>query len=66
MNPQILLELVAKWESKAKAPECEDGSPAAEIENAVNRGRRSARAECAEELNLLIKLLARLVSRTQR
>lgn len=59
MNPQVLLELIAKWEAKAKAPECEDGSPSAEIENAVNRGRRSGRQECAEDLNLLIKLLAR-------
>ena len=59
MNPAVLLELVAKWEAKAKAPECEDGSPSAEIGNAVDRGRRAGRQECAEDLNLLIKLLAR-------
>lgn len=58
MNPQVLLELIAKWEAKAKEPECEDGSPSAEIENAVNRGRRSGRKECAEDLTMLIKLLA--------
>ena len=58
MNPQVLLELIAKWEAKAKEPQCENGDPSAAIENAVNRGRRSGRKECAEDLTMLIKLLA--------
>ena len=57
MNPQVLLELVKKWEAKSEHPDCEDGSPEAVIENAVERGARSQRRKCAEELNLLIKLL---------
>lgn len=59
MNPQVLLELVKKWESKSESPDCEDGSPEAAVENAVGRGRRSQLRECAEELTLLIKLLNR-------
>ena len=59
VNALVLLELIAKWEAKALAFECEDESPSATTENAVNRGRKSAQQECAEELNLLIKILAR-------
>lgn len=59
MNPIVLLELVAKWEKFSQAPQNEDGSEAAKIENAVQRGMRAAMAKCADELNLLIKLLAR-------
>ena len=59
MNPQVLLELVAKWEAKSQNPDCENVDSEASIENAVNRGYRSALKDCANQLNLLIKLLAR-------
>ena len=54
MNNEVLLELVNKWEKEAIEPECQDE---AEIENAVNRGTRSKAGKCAEDLNLLIKLI---------
>jgi len=57
MHNSVLLELVAKWEKEAVEPECQDGSPDAEIENAVNRGARAKASKCAEDLNLLIKLI---------
>ena len=59
MNTQVLTELAAVWEAKSEAPDCENGNPEAQIENAVDRGRRSARAQCAEELRMLIKIISR-------
>lgn len=59
MNPLVLLELVAKWEAQANDPQCEDGSPEAALDNARERGARQGKRRCAEELNLLIKLLAK-------
>lgn len=59
MNIQVLLELVAKWECKS-LPSGEDVEcPEAEVINAVARGERETYRQCAEELNLLIKLLGR-------
>ena len=57
MNPAILLELAARWERDAKEPQVEDGSPAANGPNAVNKGKREAKRECADTLRMIIKLL---------
>lgn len=59
MDPQVLLELIAKWEAKSQHPEIEDGRPESQVDNAYQRGIRNGKREAAEELNLLIKLLAR-------
>ena len=59
MNPQVLLELVKKWEAQSVVPDCEDGSPDAAVANATVRARCSQLHECAEELKLLVKLLGR-------
>lgn len=59
MNPSVLLELVAKWEAQANDPQCEDDSPEAELNNARERGFRQGKRTCVEDLNLLIKLLAK-------
>lgn len=57
MNPDILIELAARWEHDAKAPECEDGSPDAAISNAISKGVRQGKRECADALRMLVQLL---------
>jgi hypothetical protein len=57
VNNNVLLELVKKWEEQSITPEIEDGHPDAAHENAINKGIRLKAGKCAEELNLLIKIL---------
>jgi hypothetical protein len=59
MNPAVLLEIISKWEHQAIMPDCVDGHPDAIIGNAREAGERDGRRACAEELNLLVKLLAK-------
>ena len=57
MKDAVLLELVARWEREAKAPECEDGSEAAKIPNAIASGERRALRACADTLRMLVDML---------
>ena len=57
MKDAVLLELVARWEREAKAPECEDGSEAAKIPNAIASGERRALRACADTLRMLVNML---------
>lgn len=57
MKDAVLLELAARWERDAVAPECQDGSPAAVVSNAEAHGRRQGLRECADALRMLVQLL---------
>lgn len=57
MKDAVLLELASRWEQDAKIPEHENGSPEAEISNAVARGHRECKRECADALRMLIQLM---------
>lgn len=57
MKDVVLLELAKRWDTEAKNPVVEDGSESAKIGNAVAKGRREAKAECAEKLRLLVEML---------
>lgn len=60
MNPQILIELANRWEQDAKepeSPEAQDNSLGNAINNAVARGERQAKRECADGLKMLVSLL---------
>jgi hypothetical protein len=57
MKDAVLLELAARWERDAKAPQCEDGAEAARLSNAKQAGNREGRRECADALRMLVALL---------
>lgn len=57
MKDSILLELAHRWDADAHVPECMDGSPEAAVPNAIDRGRREAKRECADALRMLVGLL---------
>ena len=57
MKDTILIELAARWKREAKAPECEDGSTQAAINNAIGKGARDAKRECADKLEALVIIL---------
>ena len=57
MKDAILIELAARWDRDAVAPQCEDGSEEAKIRNAVNRGERQAKRECADTIRTLVQLV---------
>lgn len=57
MKDTILMELAERWRREAKAPECEDGSTQAVINNAVGKGAREAKRECADKLEALVNIL---------
>ena len=57
MKDAILLELASRWEQESKTPECQDGSPEAEISNAKSSGRRECKRECADTLRTLISMI---------
>ena len=57
MKDTILMELAARWKHEAKAPECEDGGTQAVINNAIGKGARDAKRECAEKLEALVNIL---------
>jgi len=57
MKDAILLELAKRWEEDAKPPKAQDGSPDAEISNAVERGHRECKRECADALRMLVSVL---------
>lgn len=57
MKDTILMELATRWERETQTPNCEDGSPDAQIGNAISRGNREAKRECADALRMLVSLL---------
>lgn len=57
MNDMTLLELANTWKRQATRPECEDGSDEARIPNAKRAGERAAKAECADQLRELVRIL---------
>lgn len=57
MKDVILIELAARWDRDAISPQVEDGSEEAKIRNAVSRGERQAKRECADTLRTLVQML---------
>lgn len=57
MKDAVLLELAKRWEREATAPNCEDGSDDAKVGNAIAKGRREAKRECADGLRMLVGML---------
>ncbi len=57
MKTSIVRALAEVWIKEAATPEIEDGSPGAEFANAVARGERQAKRECADGLKMLCDLL---------
>jgi hypothetical protein len=54
----VIEAMIEKWNLEARNPECEDGSESAKLGNAKNHGRREAIAKCADQLQVLLNLLA--------
>ena len=57
MKDSILLELARRWDQEAATPLVQDGSPEAQLGNALAKGRREGKRECADALRILIELL---------
>ena len=57
MNNAVLIELAAQWERDAEELQVLDGASCATISNAVERGKRETKLECADSLRQLIDLL---------
>ena len=57
MKEAVLLELAARWEHDAKTPECAVGSEEAKIPNAIEKGRREGKRECADALRMLVNII---------
>ena len=57
MNKEVLIALADRWERDANNPMTEDGAPEAEIHNAIRRGVREGKKECADGLRMLIELV---------
>ena len=57
MKDAVLLELAARWEREAKAPDCEDGGESAKVPNAIASGERRALRACADTLRTLVDML---------
>lgn len=57
MNPQVLLELAARWERDANLSGPEDGSPEAERGNRIRQGIREGKRECADALRSLVSII---------
>ena len=56
MKSSILLELAKRWEQDAVDPQLQDGAPA-QFGNAVAKGERQAKRECADALKMLVQIL---------
>lgn len=57
MKDAVLLELASRWQAEAIAPITEDGSEEAKIGNAIRRGNRETKRECADTLVTLIEII---------
>jgi len=54
----VIEAIIEKWNLEARNHECEDGSEHAKLGNARNHGRREGMANCADQLRVLVDLLA--------
>lgn len=57
INTAVLLELIRRWEYESVEPTVMDGSEQAKVSNAIAKGQREAKRECADALRMLISLL---------
>ncbi|WP_168442425.1 hypothetical protein [Pontiella desulfatans] len=57
MKNEVLIELAERWEREAVTPKCQDGAPEAEMGNAVRKGQRETKRECADTLRTLVSIL---------
>lgn len=57
MKDAILLELARRWDADAVTPETMSGAEDAKIGNAVDKGRREAKRECADTLRSLVSII---------
>jgi hypothetical protein len=57
MRKEVLLALAERWEKDALPAGAENGSKESEIPNAVNKGIREGKRECADGLRTLIEML---------
>lgn len=57
MKNVVLQELINRWETDAQEPTDVDGNPEAEIRNAIAKGERQAKRECADTLRTLMTLI---------
>ena len=57
MKDAILIELAARWDRDAIAPQRESGYEDAKIGNAVSKGERQAKRECADTIRTLVQML---------
>ena len=57
MKEAILIELAKKWEIDASDPKITNGAPEAAIRNAIDKGIREGKRECADALRSLVVLL---------
>lgn len=57
MNKCVLLELAKRWEQDAQTAEVLNGSPEAIESNAVQKGHRECKRECADTLRILVNML---------
>ena len=57
MNPVVLLELARRWEADAIPPDVENGDAAAWHDNAIAKGHRECKRECADALRMLVDLM---------
>lgn len=57
MKSAVLLELAARWERDAEQPKVQDGSETARERNAIDKGHREAKRECADTLRALVAML---------
>lgn len=58
MKSETLIDLAEKWEREAADPINLDGSEEAKIPNAVSKGKREGKLQCAATLRALIQLLS--------
>ncbi len=57
MKDAILIELAKRWDQDRLKNVVDDGAEEAKIQNAVAKGRREGKRECADALRSLVKLL---------
>jgi len=64
MKDVVLIELANRWEADSIQPDTEKGAEEAKIGNAIAKGRRVAKQECATTLKRLVSILGEKDSQT--
>lgn len=57
MKNCVLEEFIKTLKERSCEPECQNGSPEAEISNAIEKGYHQGLAECADKLTRLVELM---------